>query len=613
MSAIAIGLSSVSGSRPSRRSVMRFVVVAGAVAGLAATAATAWAAGTSRLLVDPTGTAVWRSLVVATYVAAGTYTSLRRPGNRLGPIITGAGFVYTATSLTVLRAPVAYGLGETALVVAMVYTAWMYLVFPGGRLESRLERGFVVAVSLSVALLWGLILLLSPVLSLPDSLLGCSADCPKNGLHVVSASAGTVQALSTGLNIVLTVLLIGASLLVFHRARSGSNPRRRGMIPLATVFIASLIGWVVALFVDTDSGMSDALRIAEGVLLVAVPVAILVRQIHGDISAAKSLGRIAVHASASPLTAPAVQRVIGDALGDSTVTLALWNSAHRGYTDVYGAPLDVPHDGRARGLTSVTQDDRPLAALLHDPMLDTDSDILGGLAATALMLIEKTRLVDELRASRTRIVATAERERQRLERDLHDGAQNRLIAIQVKLRLAQRARGGDDLTELLEAISNDAAEAVEELRALARGIYPSVLRDRGVADALRSFAMRAPIPVSVADEGIARCSPGTEAAIYFCSLEAIQNAVKHAGPEANVTVTLKRHGRGIRFVVADDGAGMDMSTASEGVGFTSMRDRIAAVGGELEVSSSPGQGTSVQGTVPDDGYALTPWQPESVA
>lgn len=608
MSAIAVGLSTTPASQAGRGGVSRVAVGAAAAAGISVTAATAWAGATSPLLVDPTNTAVWRSLVVASYVVAGTYTLWRRPGSCLGAIIIAAGFLYAATSLAGLRAPLLYAFGETFLAVAVVYTAWMYLVYPGGRLKSRIERGFILAGALSVAALWGLMLLLSPAISLREPLLGCAANCPRNALQLISVRAATVQALSNALDIVLAALLIGTSILVCHRARSQPNPHRRAITPLAMVFVASLIAWALTLLmVHPNARMIDAVRIADGVLLVAVPVAILAHQIRGDILAAKGLARIAVHAAANPLTPPAIQRIIGDALRDPTVSLAVWNSAHRSYTDMYGEPLDFPDDSGARGLTSITHDDRPLAALVHDPMLDTDSDILRGLGATALMLLEKTRLVDELRASRTRIVATAERERQRLERDLHDGAQNRLMAIQVKLRLAQRTPH-EDLDELLETISNDAAEAVEELRALARGIYPSVLRDRGVGDALYSFAMRAPIPVSVEDEGVGRCAPGVEAAIYFCSLEAVQNAIKHAGSHVRVKVTLRRDERCIRFVVADDGAGMDTSTASDGVGLISMRDRLGAVGGELDVSSSPGRGTTVRGTIPVNSCDPTIWR-----
>ena len=240
-----------------------------------------------------------------------------------------------------------------------------------------------------------------------------------------------------------------------------------------------------------------------------------------------------------------------------------------------------------------------MAALIHDPSLDTDSDVVRGLAASSLTLLENTHLVEELRASRSRLVDTADRERRRLEQDLHDGAQQRLVTIQINLRLARDETHERNLAARLEAIGVEAEAAVEELRTLAHGIYPPLLRDRGLADALRDVAMRGPIAIRVTDEGIGRCPAPIETAIYFCSLEAIQNAIKHAGSHARVSVTLGRDQGGVHFTVADDGLGMDTRGGSDGVGLMGMRDRIGAVGGELEIISSPGRGTTVRAMVPD--------------
>jgi signal transduction histidine kinase len=233
-------------------------------------------------------------------------------------------------------------------------------------------------------------------------------------------------------------------------------------------------------------------------------------------------------------------------------------------------------------------------------MLDTDSALVEGLAASSLMMLENARLVEELHASRARLTEAGDRERRKLERDLHDGAQQRLMAIQVQLRLVEERVRDHELAARLDAVGAQAAEAVEELRALAHGIYPPVLRDFGLVDALRSFAITAQIPVKIVDEGIGRCSPTVEAAIYFCCMEAVQNATKHAGGHARVTITLGRDRERVRFAVADDGVGMDASAADgHGDGLTSMRDRIGAVSGELEITSTPGRGTTIRATVPD--------------
>jgi signal transduction histidine kinase len=233
------------------------------------------------------------------------------------------------------------------------------------------------------------------------------------------------------------------------------------------------------------------------------------------------------------------------------------------------------------------------------PTLDADSDVVGGLAATSLVALENTRLVEELRASRSRIVSAGERERRCLERDLHDGAQQRLIGILIRLDMAREQVDSEELAKQLDAIQTDALGALEELRALAHGIYPVVLRDLGPAAALRDLSTGSPVPIKVTDDGIGRSSDAIEAAIYFCAREAIQNTAKHAGPGAKVVVTLADHHDAIEFTVTDDGVGMHAERDTDGIGITNMRDRIEAVGGQLEIVSAPGQGTSIRGRVPN--------------
>jgi len=217
----------------------------------------------------------------------------------------------------------------------------------------------------------------------------------------------------------------------------------------------------------------------------------------------------------------------------------------------------------------------------------------------ASLLRENADLVEELRSSRRRIVEAGQRERRRLEQDLHDGAQQRLMAIRIKLRMAEHLAPDGGLAELLAEIDADAARAVDELRMLARGIYPPALRDFGPADALRSVAGGWPVAVRVIDHGIGRTSDPIEAAVYFCACEAIQNAAKHAGPGARVTVTLGRHQRTLEFAVVDDGEGFVTDTAGRGMGLTGMRDRIEAVDGRFRIDSTPGEGTSVHVTIPN--------------
>ena len=213
-------------------------------------------------------------------------------------------------------------------------------------------------------------------------------------------------------------------------------------------------------------------------------------------------------------------------------------------------------------------------------------------------ITDRVRLVEDLRGSRARIVEAGARERLRLERDLHDGAQNRLVAIQIKLGLARDQAGAGAVATRLDEIIEDAEAAIEELRALGHGIYPAELRTHGLDRALPALARVAPVRVRVVADSVGRHAPTVEEAVFFCVREAIQNATKHAGAGAHVTLVIKCRDDGFEFDVGDDGPGFDAREQSGGFGLASMRDRIAAIGGELDISSAPGRGAHIRGIVP---------------
>ncbi len=535
--------------------------------------------------------------MVASWVGVGLYTWWRQPGSRLGPLLVGNGFVYAATSLNASGASLAYTVGMVMWAVYVVYTAYVLLSYPRGRLESGLQRKFIRAYALSTAVLTGLTLALSPTFAGAGSFNDCGTRCPANPLAVGDVGIG--RALNSASSIVFTIALIGLAMLLLDKARAAGPVMRRAVTPVAAVFTGVVVWFVISLFVlPAYPGTRTAVTVVNGVLGLAGPLAILLGQVWRDRFAAISFGQIAVRARHRPLTPSAVQEVLADALGDSTVRLALWDAAS-GYVDVDGEPVELPVEPQERGVTLLSQDSRPVAALIHDPMLDTDSALVEGLAASSLMMLENARLIAELRASRARIVETVEQERRRIERDLHDGAQQRLVAIRIQLGLVADSLDDPKLAAQLDAIGTQSEEAIEDLRALAHGIYPTTLQDFGLGSALRTFAMSAATPaMEVHDEGIGRCSPMVEAAIYFCATEAVQNATKHAGSHARVTITLGRDERRVHFAVADDGVGIDNTSSADGDGLTSMHDRIAAVSGELEITSTPGDGTTVRGSVP---------------
>ncbi|MBB4660668.1 sensor histidine kinase [Conexibacter arvalis] len=207
----------------------------------------------------------------------------------------------------------------------------------------------------------------------------------------------------------------------------------------------------------------------------------------------------------------------------------------------------------------------------------------------------------ELRASRARIAASAERERRRIERDLHDGAQQRLVALRIELELAEELIGRDPslAAERLRELEREVDEALEELRALAHGVYPPLLADRGLVEALRASAAHAALPVELDATGVGRYSPEIESAVYFCALEALQNACKHAAGADRVAIALDgRSGWELRASVTDDGARLPAGRLAPGAGITNMHDRLAAVGGRLEIGPAPGRGCAVRIRVP---------------
>jgi signal transduction histidine kinase len=209
------------------------------------------------------------------------------------------------------------------------------------------------------------------------------------------------------------------------------------------------------------------------------------------------------------------------------------------------------------------------------------------------------RQAEELRVSRARIVAAADAERRRIERNLHDGAQQHLVALAVNLRLARDLAETDPVSAFgaLDDLAADVKATITELRNLAHGIYPPLLSDSGLATALRSAAARCPLDVSVHAEGAGRYPAEMEAAIYFCCLEALQNAAKHA-PTSHVTVRLWEESGSLSFEVTDDGAGFAVESTPPGHGFMNMGDRLGAIGGVLRWDSAPGAGTCIFGSAP---------------
>jgi signal transduction histidine kinase len=553
----------------------------------------------SDVLTHPHPNAAARGLAVALCTAVGAYTWWQRPGSRLGLLVAGIGLSFSITSLMALAAPVPFTLGRVATAGFVVFTVYVFVCFPRDRLAPGPAAWFVHALVVMTAVLWALALALTAELPVGGPVAQCSGPCPRNAFQLVSEPERVSDALAIAVNALSALGLVGATVALVAKARSPDRLRRRAVEPLLWVMSVAVLSYAVYIALRqagvAGSEAPGAITIAG---FLAMPIGMLVGQIRGRVFAATSLARMVPATGGVPVTAERVERLISDALGDPTLTLLLWSVQRDRYLDARGLPVPAPGDALERTVVPVSRDGRPVAAVIHDPGVDQAQEMTEGIAATALMLLDNARLVEELRASRARIAASAQEERARLERDLHDGAQQRLMAIQIRLSLVREAEDPRERDTLLDELDEDATAAVEELRTLAHGIFPPVLRDRGLADALRSAALRTPMAVSVRCQGTDRYPAATEAAVYFSVLEAMQNALKHSPAGVHLDLSLDCAKGGVSFAVADDGTGFDVELHATGLGLISMRDRMAAVGGALTVSSRPGSGTTVSGRAP---------------
>ncbi len=279
-------------------------------------------------------------------------------------------------------------------------------------------------------------------------------------------------------------------------------------------------------------------------------------------------------------------------VGDDLQPVAMWSRDGADPDRPDDLRMDVRHQGELLGALSVVMPS-------NDPMDASKEKLVADLAAQAGLLLRNVGLLEEIKASRRRLVTAQDEERRRLERNIHDGAQQQLVALAIKARLARQLTERDPakVGEMLEQIGNETQQALEDLRDLARGIYPPLLADKGLVVAIEAQGRRSPVPVTVTSELTDRFSRDVEAAVYFCVLEALQNVAKYAAARA-ITVTLARGDGGLWFTVADDGRGFDPSAIGYGTGLQGIADRLGALDGSLNVVSAPGAGTTVTGHVP---------------
>ncbi|HLG07449.1 MAG TPA: sensor histidine kinase [Gaiellaceae bacterium] len=535
------------------------------------------------------------------FLAAGLIAWLRRPGNRLGPLMVATCFALLARQFRYshdsLEFTVFFLVGELGYVL---YTH-VALAYPSGRVTDRLEKTFL-AVAYTVALAFPLAILLTydatERLRYFDPFL-------RESLLLVSGDADLVGQLQDAYGVIAYGVLASAFVLLVVRKLMRATPRARRV--LAPLLLAAVVAALWALlngtltFAESPPGITYDLFWWQIIGLTALPMALLAGLLRARL-ARVHVGELVVHLEGS--SAGELRDELARALEDPTLEVAFWLPERREFVSSDGDPFEVPDDGPRRAVTRLEQDGEPLAVLVHDPTLREEPKLVEGVAAAARLALQNARLHAEVRAqlekvkeSRTRIVTAADEERRRIERDIHDGAQQRLVALALELRSAQR-RLGEDLDPEFEGLLASAADelqvAVEELRELAQGIHPGILVQGGLAAALESLAGRSPIPVSV-DATQERFSPEIEATAYFVASEGLANVAKHAGA-TRASIRATHAGELLVVEISDDGVGG--AAAQNGSGLRGLTDRVEALGGRLRVESPAGSGTRITGEIP---------------
>lgn len=532
-------------------------------------------------------------LVGALFVIAGLAGWARRPDSRTGRLLTAAGLVWLSARVLVWNGSnsLLFTVGLVLVLVPIALVAHMAVAFPSGRISSRPER--VVVVSAYAVILAGVGLL--------D--VGACPGCPTNLLAVDSRQGGGEVA-ATVLR-VATLLSIAAFVFALARHWQRGTPATRRMLgpvlPTAWLFAAiSAASYLVDLGVPVRLGRTWAT--VEYYSTMAIPMAFLVGLLRIRLARA-DVGALVVELGEN--SGGELQGALARALRDPTVEVGSWRSDHGDYRDAEGRLVDVaPHD-RSRTVTMMERNGQQVGALVHDAALLEDPTLLNAVCAAAGLAQENQRLhaevlarLEDVRTSRARIVEAGDAERRRVERNLHDGAQQRLVSLSMALRMARDrvGVGGDpSLVALLGDASEELNQALRELRELAAGLHPPILTEEGLEAALDSLAERSVVPVELAAIAPGRLAPPVEVAAYYVVSEALANAAKHAHA-SHAVVRTARDGYHLDVEVTDDGVGG--ATVRPGSGLEGLTDRVEALGGELIVESPPGHGTRLLARIP---------------
>jgi len=532
------------------------------------------------------------------FIGVGVVVWSREPANRTGLLTAAVGLAWFVTDVRYLPSSVAFTVADlVGAPLAYAVLAHLAVAFPSGRLRSRSERAVVV-----IAYGW-LILenLAQDVFWAPaDS----RCDCVRN-LIVVHRDAhlhGIVGNVQQAINVVLAFVVLR---IVLDHWSKATPPGRRALAPVfwasGPILLAVIALQAVGAF-GSLKGLDAALAYLTPLALMSLPFGFLAGFVHSRLSHL-AVGHLVIELGGAPPRGR-LRDTLARALGDPSLMVAYWMPDFRAYVDTDGRRVDLPTEQNQRAATFIERAGEPVAALLHDPSLKNDPWLIDAVAAAAGLALENERLhadisaqLKEVRASRARIVEASDAERRRLERDLHDGAQQRLVSLSLALRLAGDQLGNAPeplVRETLNAAADQLRLAIAELRELASGIHPAILTEAGLGPALQSVAERAPLPVALTVP-TDRLPRPVEAAAYFVVCEAVANICKHADAHS-ATVSARRLDGRLLVEVADDGVGG--ADPSHGSGLRGLADRVAALNGRIDVVSPPGQGTRIVVTIP---------------
>jgi signal transduction histidine kinase len=552
--------------------------------------------GSDRELSPAAVSAVLALVVGWAYIGSGLIARKQRPENRLGAVMVFIGFAWFVTFLADSNNSLIFTLGTVLEDLYLLGFVYLVLSFPTGRLRGKLEVGlFATAVFIAIVIEFAWLLF-------ADSGSQICSDCPSNALEITRSDT-VADALLQGQRTVGVVLSVFTVVLLVRRWLRASPPERLAGAPVlwaGSAMFAALAFSVANDIFDHPLGPGPAWT--RSLVFASIPIAVLAVLLQRRLARGAVAGLVVELGEGA--TTIDLREALGRALGDPSLELAYWVPNRARYVDSSGLPVELPGSGSGRSATVVERDGETIAALIHDPALTEDRELVQSVCAAAALTLENARLQAELRArlaelqaSRTRLVAATDSERRRIERDLHDGTQQRLVSIAMSLGLAESKLAAD--RPAVEPVLREAREALavalDELRELTQGIRPAILVERGLAAALDDLSRRAALPVRLDVTIRGRLSEQVESAAYFVASEALSNVAKHAHA-SEIRLAASLHGGALLLEIADDGIGG--AVAAGGSGLRGLADRVEALGGTLTFSSPPGRGTILRAEIP---------------